>query len=46
MHMAVELCEQGDFDSVAEAVRWLMQERDDAATPSGVECTPYGEWAR
>lgn len=32
MHMAVELCEQGDFDSVTEAVRWLMQERDNAAT--------------
>ena len=30
MHMAVELCEQGDFDSVTEAFRWLMQERDDA----------------
>jgi hypothetical protein len=28
MHMAVELCEQGDFDSVAEAFRWLMQERE------------------
>lgn len=32
MHVAVELCEQGDFDSVTEAFRWLMQERDDAAT--------------
>jgi len=32
MHMAVELCEQGDFDSVAEAVRWLMQEREAANT--------------
>lgn len=29
MHMAVELCEQGDFDSVTEALKWLMQERDD-----------------
>ena len=28
MHMAVELCERGDFDSVTEAVRWLMRERD------------------
>ena len=46
MHVAVELCEQGDFDSVTEAVRWLMQERDDAVTPSGVECTPHGEWER
>lgn len=27
MHMAVELCERGDFDSVTEAIRWLMQER-------------------
>lgn len=26
MHMAVELCEQGDFDSVTEAFRWLNQE--------------------
>ena len=26
MHMAVELCEQGDFDSVPEAFRWLNQE--------------------
>ena len=26
MHVAVELCEQGDFDSVAEAFRWLMKE--------------------
>lgn len=28
MHVAVELCEQGDFDDVFEAVKWLMQERD------------------
>lgn len=28
MHVAVELCEYGDFDSVTEAFRWLMQERD------------------
>ncbi len=28
MHMAVELCERGDFDSVTEAVRWLIRERD------------------
>ena len=35
MHMAVELCERGDFDSVNEALRWLMKERDDVATPSG-----------
>ena len=26
MHMAVELCGQGDFDSVPEAFRWLNQE--------------------
>ena len=26
MHMAVELCEQGDFDSVSEAFKWLNQE--------------------
>ena len=26
MHMAVELCERGDFDSVSEAFRWLNQE--------------------
>ena len=38
MHMAVELCERGDFDSVNEALRWLMKERDDVATPSGGEC--------
>lgn len=31
MHMAVELCERGDFDSVTEAFGWLMQERDDTA---------------
>ena len=30
MHMAVELCEQGDFDSVTEAFRWLMQENESA----------------
>ena len=32
MHMAVELCEQGDFDSVAAAFKWLMQEREAADT--------------
>lgn len=37
MHMAVELCEQGDFDSVADAFGWLLQERDDA-TIGGGEC--------
>ncbi len=37
MHMAVELCERGDFDSVNEALRWLMKERDDIATPNGGE---------
>lgn len=26
MHMAVELCERSDFDSVSEAFRWLSQE--------------------
>ena len=30
MHVAVELCEQGDFDSVREALAWLMEERDGA----------------
>lgn len=39
MHVAVELCEQGDFDSVTEAVRWLMRERDDAATLGGGRLT-------
>lgn len=34
MHMAVELCERGDFDSVNEALRWLMKERET------VECEP------
>ena len=29
MHMAVELCESGDCDSVAEAFRWLMQEHEE-----------------
>lgn len=29
MHVAVELCERGDFDSVTEAFRWLMRERED-----------------
>ena len=37
MHMAVELCEQGDFDTVNEALWWLLQERDDAALGGG-EC--------
>ena len=32
MHMAVELCEQGDFDSVNEALWWLLQEIDDDTT--------------
>jgi thioredoxin-like negative regulator of GroEL len=31
MHMAVELCESGDFDSVTEAFRWLMQEHEETA---------------
>lgn len=35
MHMAVELCEQGDFDSVTDAFRWLLQEHDDATLSSG-----------
>ena len=35
MHVAVELCEQGDFDSPYEAVHWLMQERDDSEPWSG-----------
>ena len=26
MLVAVDLCEQGDFDSIAEAFKWLMQE--------------------
>jgi len=29
MHMAVELCEIGDFDDVYKAMRWLMQERNE-----------------
>lgn len=32
MHMAVELCERGDFDSVSEAFRWLNQETVDNYT--------------
>jgi hypothetical protein len=28
MHMAVELCEQGDFDSLREALIWLEQEHE------------------
>lgn len=32
MHMAVELCEQGDFDNVMDAFRWLMAERPDETT--------------
>jgi hypothetical protein len=35
MHAAVELCEQGDFDSIREALIWLRQERDDAKLGSG-----------
>ena len=35
MHMAVELCEQGDFDYVLDAVKWLMQERNDATHGGG-----------
>lgn len=30
MHVAVELCEQGDFDNVTDAFRWLMLECDDS----------------
>ena len=37
MHLAVELCEQGDFDSVTDAFKWLMQERDDSE-PDSVTC--------
>ena len=40
MHVAVELCEQGDFDSVTDAFRWLLQECDDAAC----EWTLKDEW--
>ena len=32
MHMAVELCESGDFDSVGEAFTWLMAERPEEPT--------------
>jgi len=39
MHVAVELCEQGDFDSVTEAFKWLMQERDDSELVRGT-CEP------
>jgi len=43
MHIAVELCEEGDFDTVNEALLWLLQERDDA-TLGGGECElTYGE---
>lgn len=45
MHVAVELCENGDFDSVTEAFRWLMRERDDAATGGG-ECEFTVEYDR
>ncbi len=34
MHVAVELCEQGDFDRPYEAFTWLMQERE------GGTCNP------
>ena len=29
MHVAVELCEDGNFDSITEAFRWLMEEREE-----------------
>lgn len=35
MHMAVELCEQGDFDSVTAAFRWLMEDCGNAELRSG-----------
>ena len=37
MHMAVELCEHGDFDSVTEAFGWLMQERDKKSSGCAME---------
>lgn len=30
MHVAVELCENGDFDSITEAFRWLMEKREES----------------
>ena len=43
MHIAVELCEQGDLDSVAAAFKWFMQERETATLGSGTCCLYYGE---
>ena len=43
MHIAVELCEQGDFDSPYEAIQWLMQERDDAERTCKLKWTLQGE---
>lgn len=43
MHMAVELCERGDFDSVNEALRWLMKERDDWNSRAERTCEPDEE---
>lgn len=45
MHIAVELCEQGEFDSVSKAFRWLLQKHDDMVLGGG-ECIPHGEWER
>ena len=45
MHMAVELCEQGDFDSVTEAFRWLMEERDNATIGGECELTEVDSYS-
>lgn len=40
MHMAVELCEDGEFDSVTEAFRWLMSESDSTCKLEETESYP------
>jgi hypothetical protein len=35
VYAKVETCEQGDFDSIREALIWLLQERDDVELGSG-----------
>ena len=39
MHVAVELCENGDFDSVSQAFRWLMQEEPKSKSKSSAFLT-------
>ena len=43
MHVAVELCERGDFDSVTEAFRWLMRERDGSLRGRDFDTVVYDE---